>query len=106
MNPNVDLNWDMVRGLFDADGSICGSTVKITTGSPFMVEKLQNFYKKEGFLSSVYSKGNAKDIAFRFTTSSRCKIESTETKRRLFDKLYTNAEVFLERKRKSFLDII
>ena len=32
---NVKLNWDIVRGIFDADGSFSQNRLKITTASVY-----------------------------------------------------------------------
>lgn len=53
----VKLNWDIIRGLFDADGSMSGNQMKITTGSRKLVHQLYLFFKEQEIKVSIKDKG-------------------------------------------------
>lgn len=54
---NVKLNWDIIRGIFDADGSFSQNRLKITTASKAFIEQLTSFYKDNGLEYKVSDKG-------------------------------------------------
>ena len=54
---NVKLNWDIVRGIFDADGSFSQNRLKITTASVYFIKQLTLFYKEYGLESKISDKG-------------------------------------------------
>ena len=54
---NVKLNWDIIRGLFDADGSFSQNRLKITTGSADVIEQLVLFFKENGIETKIQNKG-------------------------------------------------
>lgn len=99
---NFELNWNIIRGLFDSDGSISRGQFKITSGSLFMIDKLDEFFKKFSFTTRIVQKGNAFDIFIRYTKGSRNKDEALVEKRRLFAFLYSDCEFFMGRKRVKF----
>jgi hypothetical protein len=54
---NVKLNWDIVRGLFDADGSFSQNRLKVTTASPRLIKQLVLFLKENGIETKIQNKG-------------------------------------------------
>lgn len=62
---NVKLNWSIIRGLFDADGSFSQNRFKITSGSNRVIKQLEAFFNQEGFKTVIKLKNegsNTKDI--------------------------------------------
>lgn len=71
LNPNIDLDWDILHGYFDGDGSIRKDLskgkflryeMKFTTGSEVWKDRIVEFLGNEGVTFSVKRKGNAFDI--------------------------------------------
>ena len=83
----IPLNWNIVRGIFDGDGSIAKREPKITTGSLQMLETLKRFFNENGLVYSVYKKKGASDIYIR-----------GNSRRELFHKMYDNCSIKLDRK--------
>jgi intein-encoded DNA endonuclease-like protein len=54
---NVKLNWNIIRGLFDADGSFSQNRLKITTGSNKTIEQLILFFKEYNIDCKIQDKG-------------------------------------------------
>lgn len=103
MSPKFELDWNIVRGLFDGDGSISKGEFKITTASLDMVDKLSKFFIKNKFQTRIVQKGNAYDVYIRYTNGSGNKKESMESKKRLYSLLYPeNCKYYLNRKKLSF----
>lgn len=105
--PKFELNWNIVRGIFDGDGSISKGEFKITSGSICMVEKLKDFFEKYSFKTVIVQKGTAFDIYIRWTNGSRDKDEAMISKKRLFQLLYSkNAKYQLDRKKQAFSTLL
>lgn len=51
------INWDVIRGLFDADGSFSQNRLKITSGSPRLIKQLTKFFKKYDIDVKIQDKG-------------------------------------------------
>lgn len=55
---NIPLNWHIIRGVFDGDGSISNNRPKITTGSEKFKNQLIDFFNLYKITTSVCIKGN------------------------------------------------
>ena len=99
---NEDLIRHFVRGMFDGDGSIYrhlknGYTITITSTNGFCLS-LQNIIKtKLNINCSIYDAQNHNGVTKVFTISGR-----VQTKKFL-DWIYYDAEMFLERKYKRYI---
>ncbi len=71
LNPNIEIDWDILHGYFDGDGCVRLGKIKnkweryeimFTTGSEVWANRIHNFLKKEGIYSSIRNKGNAYDV--------------------------------------------
>ena len=66
LNPTIELDWDIIHGYFDGDGSVrLGGThyeCKFTTGSKVWAERLHKFLWDNEIESAITKKGNAFDI--------------------------------------------
>lgn len=71
LNPNIELDWEILHGYFDGDGSIRMTLrngkypryeMKFTTGSAKWKDRIVAFLAKEGINTHVSTKGNAFDI--------------------------------------------
>ena len=66
LNPNIELDWDIVHGYFDGDGSIrlngTHYETKFTTGSEIWANRLKNFLEKYEIESVITPKGKAFDV--------------------------------------------
>ena len=71
LNPNIELDWNILHGYFDGDGSIRKDLskgkfpryeMKFTTGSEIWKDRIVDFLSKEGVNTYVSRKGNAFDI--------------------------------------------
>jgi intein/homing endonuclease len=97
---NISLNGNILRGMFDGDGSVSQRRPKITTGSPYFKQQLEEYYTKLGI---------------SFTTTVKHKIKDTQiwdiwvlqdSRQKLFDLMYKNSTVFLERKYEQFRAVV
>lgn len=71
LNPSIEIDWDILHGYFDGDGSIRNTLskgkwkryeAKFTTGSVLWANRIQDFLREEGVPSVIKQKGNAFDI--------------------------------------------
>lgn len=66
LNPNISLDWDIIHGYFDGDGSVrlTGThyECKFTTGSKVWAERIQKFLQSNEIENVITKKGNAFDI--------------------------------------------
>ncbi len=71
LNPSIDIDWDLLHGYFDGDGSVRMTKqrhrwnryeAKFTTGSEIWAKRINQFLEKEGIKSSIKIKGNAYDV--------------------------------------------
>lgn len=66
LNPNIELDWDIVHGYFDGDGSVrlngTHYEAKFTTGSEIWANRLKNFLEKYEIESVITPKGKAFDV--------------------------------------------
>ena len=71
LNPNIKIDWDILRGYFDGDGSIRLTKykgkypryeAKFTTGSEIWKNRIVEFLRENNISSKVNIKGKAYDI--------------------------------------------
>lgn len=71
LDPSIDIDWDLLHGYFDGDGSVRMTKyrhrwnryeAKFTTGSEIWAKRINQFLEKEGIKSSIKIKGNAYDV--------------------------------------------
>lgn len=102
LNPNIDLDWDILRGYFDGDGSIRLTKqrgkyfryeAKFTTGSEIWKNRLVSFLNLEGIKTKVDIKGSAFDINIRNKSNLK----------KFYYKLYSNETSKLEYKYNQFV---
>ena len=84
-----ELNWSILRGVFDGDGS-CKKEIKITTGSALFKDQLLEFFHSNNILAKYRIKGKNKDC---YDVVIPAKFHS------LFAyNLYKDAAIFMNRK--------
>lgn len=86
---NITLNRDIVRGVFDGDGSVAANgSVTITSGSKAFVEQLGNFFSDNKIRFSVHTdhRGNS------------CYNLYIKDRGLFYSLLYDNATIMLKRK--------
>lgn len=90
---NIDINYHLLRGIIDGDGSIQfkEKRVCIFSASKEFTEQIESFYRKEG-INFKTSLPNDKKSVYVITV---CKKQDTL---KLLNNLYNNASVFLDRK--------
>lgn len=91
VNPNFNLTWDFIRGLWDGDGHFSGNRSGFVTASPFLFEKVCNFLKGKILYNSW------EEISSNGTKLYRLSINSIETKK-FIKYLYKGANYYLNRK--------
>lgn len=71
LNPSIKIDWDLLHGYFDGDGSVRMTKIKgrwnryeakFTTGSKIWAERISQFLEKEGIKTHISIKGNAYDV--------------------------------------------
>lgn len=108
-----ELMWDFIRGYWDGDGCISNSNVTknvketsysyinigftIISKDPDILNEMNEFFIEEGINTHVYpdNKGN-----YLVGTHSKPEVE------KIYNKLYTSSNLFLERKRTKFNEIM
>ena len=108
-----ELMWDFIRGYWDGDGCISSSNViknvketsynyinigfTIISKDPDILNEMNEFFIEEGINTHVYpdNKGN-----YLVGTHSRSEVE------KIYNKLYTSSNLFMERKRTKFNEIM
>lgn len=87
LNPQIELNWNIMRGLFDGDGSFKKGAV-LTTCSENFKNKIIKFYDSYNLHYTVI-----KDSAYRIAIYRKYDVT------RVFHLLYDNQTLYLERKK-------
>lgn len=108
-----ELMWDFIRGYWDGDGCISSSNVTknvketsynyinigftIISKDPDILNEMNEFFMEEGINTHVYpdNKGN-----YLVGTHSKSEVE------KIYNKLYTSSNLFMERKRTKFNEIM
>lgn len=108
-----ELMWDFIRGYWDGDGCISSSNViknvketsynyinigfTIISKDPNILNEMNEFFIEEGINTHVYpdNKGN-----YLVGTHSKSEVE------KIYNKLYTSSNLFMERKRTKFNEIM
>lgn len=92
---NIDLTWHILRGVIDGDGYIGCNRIDIATASITFKDQIVDFLKQNEFTPKVYNRkhyyNNVNDL---YTIRIARKNEVLN----LLDKIYYNADTFLERK--------
>jgi hypothetical protein len=89
---NIPLTWNILRGIFDGDGSVSQRRPKITTGSFYFKNQLEKFYLENdiSFTTTVKNKSNDTEIWDIWVLKN--------SRKKLFDLFYEDCSVCLERK--------
>ena len=87
LNPNIEINWDLLRGILDGDGSFKKGVV-LTSNSKDWIDKIASFYYTFSIHYTI-----TKDSAYRLGVYKRKDIVT------IYHNLYDNAPLFLERKK-------
>lgn len=97
LNPALPITWDLLRGYFDGDGSVrlqgYHGEAKFTTGSKIWAERISKFLLDNDIYNIITIKGNAFDV----------NIYRKEDSRKLYNKMYENATIYLEYKYNRFV---
>lgn len=109
LNPTINIDWDILHGYFDGDGSIrLGKSkgkwnryeAKFTTGSLVWANRIMEFLTSEGITSSLKKKGNAYDVLiynkanlfYLYTKMYESNTSKLEYKYNQFVALFSNKE--------------
>jgi hypothetical protein len=92
---NIPLTWDIVRGIFDGDGSISLNIPKITTGSYEFVQQLADFLNLHQISYTIGIKDKNKNNCWDIRIKS-------DGRFLFYYYLYKDATVFLERKKDKY----
>ena len=87
MNPPIDINWNILRGVFDGDGSFKKGVV-LTSNSEQWINKIKAFYDS---LHIHYT--CPQDKAYRLSVYRK------EDIKRIYHYLYDNQTLYLDRKK-------
>lgn len=102
LNPTIPIDWDILHGYFDGDGSIRMTKnknkwnryeAKFTTGSKIWADRISQFLENEGIKTHIFIKGNAYDV----------NISGKASLFYLFTKLYASGTSKLEYKYNAFV---
>lgn len=89
----IPLNWNILRGLFDADGSFSQNRFKITTGSIELVGQLSCFCQTHNIDFSV-NKKSPKSTVYDFYFKG-----GKPVLKYIYDNMYSYSRYFLTRKK-------
>jgi intein/homing endonuclease len=101
------LKWHFIRGFFDGDGTIVYSLyhpiksinhccIEFTDHIPFL-ETLKEFFEKEGYQPILKTDKNVKTETFR-----RLQLQKRKEILDCYHNFYSNATIYLERKKEKF----
>lgn len=93
LNPNLNINWDIIRGYFDGDGNAHKSGgLTITSGSKVWINRIKEFFEVEGIFSTIKE----------YKTYSKISIWRKNELKKAVNKLYKNKSFFLRYKYERF----
>lgn len=101
-----EINWDIIRGLFDGDGSLVFDTrnlsakFKISSGSKRLLEQIQEFFNTNNIKSTIYNKDNKGNNCMDLV------VGQLENIFKVYNNMYKNASYFLKRKHEKFGPIV
>lgn len=87
LNPNLEMNWNILRGTLDGDGSFKKGVV-LVSNSKAWIDKVSSFYDKYNLHYTI-----VKDSGYRLSIYKKDDIK------RVYYYLYDNATVWLDRKK-------
>ena len=87
LNPNIEMNWDLLRGTLEGDGCF-KKGVALVSNSKAWVDKVATFYDSFNIHYTI-----VKDSAYRIS------IYKKEDIRRVYHYLYDNTNLYLARKK-------
>lgn len=87
LNPNIEMNWNLLRGALDGDGSFKKGIV-ITSNSKMWINKIASFYERYNIHYTI-----VKDTAYRLGVYRKNDLK------RMYHYLYDNTSLYLERKK-------
>lgn len=87
LNPNIELNWNILRGAYDGDGSFKKGVV-ITSMSKNWIDKICRFYNLHNLHYTLL-----------YDTGYRLAIYKKEDITKVFHYLYDNQTLYLQRKK-------
>lgn len=90
----IPLNVDILRGVFDGDGS-CAKQIKITTGSEVFANKILEYFLENNLQSYIKTKGNCFDVIVR-----------GKSKILFYNLIYKDKTLYLERKHDKLRSVI
>ena len=94
MNPPIDINWNILRGVFDGDGSFKRGVV-LTSNSEQWINKIKAFYDS---LHIHYTCPH--DTAYRLSVYRK------EDIKRIYHYLYDNQTLYLDRKKQDLSRLV
>lgn len=97
LNPSIPINWHLLRGYFDGNGSIrlkgYHGESKFTTGSEIWSNRISEFLLNNNIHNVITRKGNAYDV----------NIYKLKDSKELYHRMYNNANIYLEYKYNRFV---
>ena len=87
LNPQLEMNWDLLRGTLDGDGSFKKGVV-LTSKSKDWIDKIASFYDSHNLHYTI-----VKDSAYRLG------IYKKEDIKKVYHYLYDNTDLYLARKK-------
>lgn len=87
LDPNIELNWDLMRGLYDGDGSFKKGVV-LTSKSKKLIDKVAKFYDENQLHYTI-----TQDNAYRIAIYKKKDIN------KVYHLLYDNTTLYLQRKK-------
>lgn len=87
LNPDIEMNWNLLRGALDGDGSFKKGVVLVSSSKKW-IDKVASFYESFNLRYTI-----VKDSAYRIS------IYRKEDILRVYHYLYDNTNLYLERKK-------
>lgn len=87
LNPDININWDLLRGVYDGDGSFKKGVV-LTSKSKAWIDKIIEFYQKYDIHYTV-----------TYDTAYRLSVYKKKDLKRIYHYLYDNTTMYLQRKK-------